>query len=100
MRAESRKWAADACNAKHFGRNGRACGRPSRNSRDAARGDALSLRAGDELGSEDGERRLVNDVGLSGNGGSVTGVGSETTAAQEDVLKAADEGVAGPKDGE
>jgi hypothetical protein len=45
-------------------------------------------------GSNDGEHELEDHVGLFGNGGGVAGIRSETDAAQEDMLEAADE--AGP----
>jgi hypothetical protein len=45
-------------------------------------------------GSNDGEHEREDHVGLFGNGGGVAGIRSETDAAQEDMLEAADE--AGP----
>ncbi len=55
---------------------------------------ALGEGAGDERRGDDGEHELVDHEGLLGNGGGVVGIGRERDAAQEEVLEAADEGVA------
>src|ERR1019366_5194997 len=55
---------------------------------------ALGEGAGNEGRGNDGEHELVDHVGLFGNGGGVVGVGGKADAAQEKMLKAADEGVA------
>ena len=55
---------------------------------------ALGKGAGDQRRGDDGEHELVDHEGLLGNGGGVVGVGAEGDAAQEEVLKAADEAVA------
>ena len=71
---------------------------------------AFSESAGDERRGDDGEHKLVDHKGLLGNGSGIVGVGGESDAAEEEVLEAADEGVAvtegqrvsadGPDDGD
>src|ERR1017187_1165404 len=55
---------------------------------------ALGKGAGDEGRGNDGEHELVDHVGLFGNRGGVIGIGGKADAAQEKMLKAADEGAA------
>jgi hypothetical protein len=55
---------------------------------------ALGKGAGDQRRGDDGEHELVDHEGLLGDGGGVVGVRRDADAAQEEVLKASDEGVA------
>jgi hypothetical protein len=59
--------------------------------------DALGKSAGDKRRSNDGEHELVDHEGLLGDGATVVGIGRQTHAAEEDVLKAADDAVARSK---
>jgi len=59
--------------------------------------DALGKCAGNQRRSDDGEHQLVDHEALLGDGAAVVGVGRESHAAQEGMLKAADEAVAGSK---
>ena len=85
--------AADA--PDHVGHGAVDEQRPEREKeRHGAELHAFGKCAGDQRRGDDGEHELVDHEGLLGNGGGVVGVGSEADAAQEEVLEAADEGVA------
>ena len=68
--------------------------RPERKKyRHGAEPDALGKGPSNQGRRDDGKHHLVNHEGLLGDGAAVVGVGRERDAAQEDVLKAADEAV-------